>query len=108
MHRPHTWLPYTACRKVKAMEMMLGDALKLAEPELQLLKKAHDPQAFVRLKDSITEWVVVGAWSLPVLTRELCCPCACQQQQSKLNASLGVFLSGCTKKQRPGEACNTY
>ena len=43
----------SACRKAKAIELMLVDALLEADPVLKLTEKVWDPREFVRLDDTL-------------------------------------------------------
>jgi len=45
------------CRKAKAIEFMVVDALLEADQTLKLSEKIHDPADFVHLNDSILETV---------------------------------------------------
>ena len=46
-----------ACRKAKAIELMLVDALLAADPVINLTERIHDPREFVRMDDTILKQI---------------------------------------------------
>ena len=45
------------CRKAKAIELMLVDALLAAEPVLKMTERIHDPREFLQMDDTILKQV---------------------------------------------------
>lgn len=46
-----------ACRKAKAIELMLVDALITADPVLKMTERIHDPLEFVQMDDTILKQI---------------------------------------------------
>ena len=46
-----------ACRKAKAIELMLVDALLAADPVLKMTERIHDPREFVQMDDTILKQI---------------------------------------------------
>lgn len=47
----------SACRKAKAIELMLVDALITADPVLKMTERIHDPREFVQMDDTILKQI---------------------------------------------------
>ena len=45
------------CRKAKAVELMLVDALLAADPVLKMTERIHDPREFVKMDDTLLKQV---------------------------------------------------
>ena len=46
-----------SCRKAKAIELMLVDALITADPVLKMTERIHDPREFVQMDDTILKQI---------------------------------------------------
>ena len=49
------WL--TLCRKAKAVELMLVDALLAADPVLKMTERIYDPREFIKMDDTLLKQV---------------------------------------------------
>ena len=51
-----------ACRKAKAIDCMVVDVLKAAEPVLHITRKIWDPRRFLKLDDTILKRIEHYGW----------------------------------------------
>lgn len=45
------------CRKAKAIELMLVDALIAADPVLKMTERIHDPREFIKMDDTLVKQI---------------------------------------------------
>lgn len=48
---------HLTCRKAKAIELMLVDALIAADPVLKMTERIHDPREFIKMDDTLVKQI---------------------------------------------------